>query len=81
MLEMDKESHPLSLNMECLHIIQAFKLFCRSSFGRLYPLAHANTRLIHRNILHHYQDQAHSVRLTIAVQDILDYRFVWFPKL
>jgi hypothetical protein len=34
---MDKESHPLSLNMECNHIIYAFKLFCKSNFGRLHP--------------------------------------------
>ncbi len=81
MLEMDKESHPLSLNIECPHIIYAFKLFCRSTFGRLHPLAHANTGLTHRNILHYYRDQSHSIRLTIAVQDILDYKLIlWFPK-
>jgi hypothetical protein len=60
MLEMDKE-HPLSPNMECLHIILAFKLFCKSTFGKLHPLVHANMGLIYRNILHHYQDQSHSV--------------------
>jgi hypothetical protein len=79
MLEMDKELHPLSFNMECLHIICAFKLFCRSTFGKLHPLAHANIGLTHHNIFHYCWDQSYYVRLTITIQDILDYRFVWFP--
>jgi hypothetical protein len=80
MLEMDKEPHPLSLNMEYFHIICAFKLFCRNSFGKLHPLVHANTRLIHCNIFHYCQDQSHFIQLTIAIQVILDYKFLWFPK-
>ncbi len=80
MLEMDKESHPLSPNMECPHIICTFKLFCRCNFGRLHPLVRANTRFTHHNILHYCQDQSHSVKLTITIQDILDYNFLWFPK-
>jgi hypothetical protein len=79
-LKMDKELHPLSLNMECLHIICVFKLFCRSTFGRLHPLTHVNMGLIHYNILHYYWNQSHSIRLTIVIEDILDYNFLWFPK-
>jgi len=54
MLEMDKESHPLSLNMECPHIIRTFKLFYKRTFGKLHPLAHANIGLTHHNIVHYY---------------------------
>jgi hypothetical protein len=50
-LKMDKESHPLSLNKECHHIIHAFKLFCRNTFGRLHLLVHANTRLTHHTMV------------------------------
>jgi hypothetical protein len=80
MLEMDKELHPLSLNMECPHIIRAFKLFCKRTFGKLHPLANANIGLTHHSIVHCYWDQSHYVWLTIVVQDILDYKFLWFPK-
>jgi hypothetical protein len=33
------------------------------------------------NILHYCHEQGHFVRLTIAVQDVIDYGFLWFPKL
>ncbi len=63
------------------HIVQTFKLFCKSTFGRLHPLAHANKGLTLRNILHYCREQGDSIRLTIAVQDVLDFGFLWFPKL
>ncbi len=78
--KMEKESQQLSLDTECLHIVQAFKLFCKSTFGKLHPLVHANKGLILCNILHDYREQGHFVRLTIAIQDVFDFGFLWFPK-
>jgi hypothetical protein len=56
-------------------------LICKSTFGRLHPLVHANKGLTLCNILHYYREQGHFVRLTIEVQDVLDFGFLWFPKL
>ncbi len=66
---------------KCLHIVQAFKLFCRSIFGHLHPLVHPNKGLTHCTLLHYSQEQGHSVKLTIVIQDIMNYKFLWFPKL
>jgi hypothetical protein len=78
---MEKKSQQLSLDIECFHIVQAFKLFCRSTFGGLHPLTHANKGLILCNNLHDYHELGHYVRLSIVVQDVLDFVFLWFPKL
>jgi hypothetical protein len=77
----EKESQHLTLDTKCLHIVRTFKLFCKSTFGRLHPLAHANKGLTLCNILHYYHEQGHFVRLTIVVQDVLNFGFLWFPKL
>jgi hypothetical protein len=69
------------LDIECLHIVRTFKLFCRFTFGRLHPLAHANKGLTLCNILHYCHEQRHFIRLTIVVQDVLDFDFLRFPKL
>lgn len=79
--ELEKESEPFSLENECPHIVRAFKLFCRSSFGRLHPLAHPHHGLTDHTILHYCHEQGHSVRLAIAVQDVIDYGFLWFLKM
>jgi hypothetical protein len=47
----------------------------------LHPLAHPIDGLTKRNILHFAHDMAHSVHLTIVVQDLVDYSFAWFPKI
>jgi hypothetical protein len=54
--KLKKESHPFSLQKECLHIIKTFKFFCQSTFGRLHiPLAHPNKGLSPCMILHYYR--------------------------
>jgi hypothetical protein len=47
----------------------------------LHPLAHPIDGLTIRNILHFARDMAHSVPLTVVVQDLVDYDFAWFPKI
>jgi hypothetical protein len=32
-------------------------------------------------ILYYACDQTHFVRLTIAMQDVIDYKILWFPKM
>jgi hypothetical protein len=64
-----------------MHIVQAFNFFCRSTFGHLHPLVHPNKGLTHCTILHYFQEQGHSVKLTIVTQDVINYIFIWFPKL
>ncbi len=40
LVELQDESDPFSLKMECPHIIKALKLFCRAAFGRLHLLVY-----------------------------------------
>ncbi len=47
----------------------------------LHPLVHPNHGLTKHNILPFAHDMAHSVHLTITVQDLVDYDFAWFPKI
>jgi hypothetical protein len=48
----------------------------------LHPLAHPNKGLLtHRIIFHYFQEQGHSIRLTIVIQDAIKHKFLWFPKL
>jgi hypothetical protein len=58
---MEKESQQLVVDTKCPHIVWAFKLFCKSTLGRLHPLAHANKGLTLHNILHYYREQRHFV--------------------
>lgn len=44
-------------------------------------MAHPHHGLTDRTILHYCHEQGHSVRLAIAVQDVIDYGFLWFPKM
>lgn len=81
LVELQNESDPFSLEMECPHIIRALKLFCRVAFGRLHPLVHLTCGLTQRNILHYCRELGHSIHLIIIVQDVVDYDFAWFPKI
>jgi hypothetical protein len=56
-IEMEKESQQLTLDTKCPHIVWTFKLLCKSTFGRLNPIVHANKGLILPNILHYYHEQ------------------------
>jgi len=38
----EKESEPFSLDKACPRIVRAFKLFCKTLFGKQHPLAHPN---------------------------------------
>jgi hypothetical protein len=69
------------LDTKCPHIVRTFKLFYKSTFGRLHPFTHANKGLTLCNILYYCCEQRHFVRLTIAFQDALNFGFLWFPKL
>jgi hypothetical protein len=55
--KMEKESQQLTLDTKCPHIVRTFKLFYKSTFGRLNPIVHANKGLILHNILHYYPEQ------------------------
>jgi hypothetical protein len=59
----------------------ALKLFYRTTFGRLHPIAHPTCGLIQWNILHYCYELGHSVYLIIVVFDVVDYSFTWFPKI
>jgi hypothetical protein len=48
---------------------------------KLHPFAHPIVGLTKCNILHFARDMAHSTRLTIVVQDLVDYNFAWFLKI
>ncbi len=50
--KVEKESQGLTLHTKCSHIVKPFIFFCRSTFGRLHPLVHANKELTLHNILH-----------------------------
>jgi hypothetical protein len=60
--ELEKELKPFSLDKACRHIVRAFKLFCKTLFGRQHPLAHPNKGLTQRTILHYVHEQTHSMR-------------------
>jgi hypothetical protein len=62
-------------------MIKALKLFCIATLGRLHPLVHPACGLTQRNILHYCWELGHFVHLKIAVQDVVDYGFVGFPKI
>jgi hypothetical protein len=79
--KLQNESNFFSLERECPHIIKAPKMFCSTTFGRLHPLAHPTCGLTQQNILHYYHELGHSIRLTIAIHDVIDYSFMWFPKI
>jgi len=50
-------------------------------FGKQHPLAHPNKGLTQRTILHYVRDQTDPMKLTIVVQDVVDYKILWFPKM
>jgi len=79
--ELEKESKFFSLDKACLHIVRTFKLFCRALFGKQHPLAHLNKGLTQCTLLYYACDQTHSVRLTIAMQNVINYITFWFPEM
>jgi hypothetical protein len=79
--ELEKESKPFSLDKACLHIVRTFKLFCKALFGKQHPLAHPNKGLTQCTLLYYACDQTHSVKLTIAMQNVINYGIFWFPKM
>jgi hypothetical protein len=44
-------------------------------------LAHPFGGLTKHNILHFAHDMAHSIHLTITIQDLVNYNFAWFPNI
>ncbi len=56
-------------------------MLCKTTFGMLHPLAHLACGPTQRNILHNYCELGHSIGLTIAIHDVVDYNFLWFPKI
>jgi hypothetical protein len=79
--ELEKESKPFSLDKACSHIVRTFKLLCKALFGKLHPLAHPNKGLTQCTLLYYACDQTHSTKLTIAMQNVINYGIVWFPKM
>jgi len=79
--ELEKESKPLSLNKACSHIIRTFKLFCRTLFSKQNPLAHPSKGLTQCTILYYAYDQTHSMKLTIVMQNVINYGILWFPNM
>jgi hypothetical protein len=65
--KLQNENDPFSLEMECLHMIEALKLFYRATFGRVHPLVHPTCGLTQRNILHYCHELGHYVHLTIVI--------------
>ncbi len=50
-------------------------------FGKQHPLAHPNKGLTQCTPLYYACDQTHFVRLTIAMQNVINYEILWFPKM
>jgi hypothetical protein len=78
--ELEKKSKPFSLVYACPHIVKTFKFFCRILFGKQYS-AHPNKGLTQCTLLYYACDQTHFVRLTIAMQNVINYGILWFPKM
>lgn len=72
-------SEPLSLELECPHILRAFLLLVRTFHGYSRPLPHPNLGLTFQYILDFALDNEKSVALTNVVQTLATTGWAMFP--
>jgi hypothetical protein len=63
-LQADVKGEPMSLELDCPHIVRALKLYGRISFGRCSPISHPITGMTRRNMLAIAKDDVESKRLS-----------------
>ena len=72
-------TEPLSLELECPHIVRAFLVLFRTLHGHTHHLPHPNTCLILEYILNFAVDNEKSVALTNVVHNLATIGWVLFP--
>ena len=70
---------PLSLELECPHIVRAFLVLFRTLHGHTRPLAHPNIGLTFQSILDYAVDNEKSVALTNVVRTLATTGWALFP--
>jgi hypothetical protein len=78
-LQADMKGEPMSLELDCPHIVRALKLYRRISFGRCSPISHPITGMTRRNMLAIAKDDVESKRLSACAQDVVDIGWALFP--
>ena len=78
-LQVEGAKEPMTLELECPHIVRALKLYSRVSSGRNTPLAHPERGMTRHNVLGIARDSYESMRLCVAAQDVVDCGWVLFP--
>ena len=78
-LQVEGGKEPLTLELECSHIVRALKLYSRVSSGRITPLVHPERGMTRHNVLGIARDSYESMRLCVAAQDVVDCGWILFP--
>lgn len=78
-LQSDVKLEPMTLELECPHIVRALKLCGRISLGRRSPISHPVTGMTRKNILAIAKDEVESKCLSACAQDVVDIGWAYFP--